>query len=670
MRLQTSLLSLFLLALVLAPYVDASAKKKKKDKKKVSILSDNSTGRGDAVALPPSPALMPKPKPKPASLLMDTTNTAPPVQLKDQGTLVQSISKERQVAGRDGQSASSPSTSSALTSKPKPKPAFLLVDTTNTAPAVQLRDQSILVQSDHEESQVSERDEQTKKFEELISKNQYKEIVELGRGMNDKELLKCLCQVMTTLDQFKGLYAYLEQREMVPAFLAHGNMVLVRDVIVETDLLETDDLGRCDSIYDAISLSLKEDRHGRVASLFEAARERPGWKHMFDWFVYGFFRRHPPEKDSMPFKRLLTLYGEEFSKQHPEIFESIYQRVQSVPKEGQVSEKDEQTKKFEELINKGQYKEIAKLGNGMNDEELLKCLCQVVTSPDHFKGLYEYLEQRNMVPGFLAHGDMVPVRKVIVETDLLKISYYGQCDSIYNAIALSLEEDRHERAAGLFEAAQARPNWKNKFDYFVYGFFRRHPPEKDSMPLKRFLTLHGEVFGKKHPAIFKTICVELVIRLRWQLDNPASQKLLTDFVGQPSLISTTAFVNGFLNYDVDGIRLNFISYGWKEAIEEGLKEKYLGGGRKLWDVMVSEYPDHFTGEYPSTDGALMAVLKHFKTKQDLEKEWALTNAPTFLPKLKLKLQEPDIFILLPPNRWCITVEYAAAGATWVDVRDA
>ena len=68
MRLQTSLLSLFLLALVLAPYVDASAKKNKKKegkKKKVSILSDNSTGRGDAVTLPSSPVL--KSKSKPAS---------------------------------------------------------------------------------------------------------------------------------------------------------------------------------------------------------------------------------------------------------------------------------------------------------------------------------------------------------------------------------------------------------------------------------------------------------------------------------------------------------------------------------------------------------------------------------------------------------------------------
>ena len=69
---------------------------------------------------------------------------------------------------------------------------------------------------------------------------------------------------------------------MVPAFLAHGEMVLVSKVIVETDLLETDDFGGCESIYDAIALSLNEDRHERVAGLFEAAQERPDWKNEFD----------------------------------------------------------------------------------------------------------------------------------------------------------------------------------------------------------------------------------------------------------------------------------------------------------------------------------------------------------------------------------------------------
>ena len=149
------------------------------------------------------------------------------------------------------------------------------MDTTNNAPTVQLKDQGILVQSVPEESQVSGRDEQTEKFKELINRKQYEEIIKLGNEMNNEELLKYLCQVVTTLDHFKGLYGYLKQRNMVPGFLAHGNMVVVRKVIVETDLLKAKNFRYCNDIYDAITLSLKDDRHERVAGLFEAAREGP-----------------------------------------------------------------------------------------------------------------------------------------------------------------------------------------------------------------------------------------------------------------------------------------------------------------------------------------------------------------------------------------------------------
>ena len=220
--------------------------------------------------------------------------------------------------------------------------------------------------------------------------------------------------------------------------------------------------------------------------------------------------------------------------------------VQSAPEKSQVTGRDEQTKRFEELINKNQYKEIVELGEGMSKEELLKYLCQVVTTLDQFKGLYGYLKQRKMVPDFLAHGDMALVRKVIVETDLLETDNFGHCDSIYDAIALSLKEDRHDRVAGLFEAAQERPDWECKFDDFVGGFFVRYSPGKDSMPLKRFLTLHGEEFSEKHPATFRVVCGMLVWELRYQLDNPASQKPLIDLIGQPSLLTPTACAWGFL----------------------------------------------------------------------------------------------------------------------------
>ena len=182
----------------------------------------------------------------------------------------------------------SSSTPSTLTSKSKP--VSVLVDATNTAPAVQLKDRGVLVQSVPEESQVSGRDEQTKKFEELINKKRYEEMAKLGEKMSDEELLKCLCQVVTSPDHFKGLYEYMEQRSMIPSFLAQGKMALVRKVIVEADLLATGAYGRCNSIYDAIALSLKENNYEHVAGLFEAAQKDPSGRTSSMCLCMGFLK--------------------------------------------------------------------------------------------------------------------------------------------------------------------------------------------------------------------------------------------------------------------------------------------------------------------------------------------------------------------------------------------
>ncbi len=305
----------------------------------------------------------------------------------------------------------------------------------------------------------------------------------------------------------------------------------------------------------------------------------------------------------------------------------------------------------------------------MKDDEFLKCLCPVVTTLDHFKGLYEYLEQRKMVPAFLAHGQMVLVRKVIVETDLLETKGFGGCNSIYDAITLSLSEGRHDRVAGLFEAARRRPDWKNKFYLFVRGFFDRYLPEKDSMPLKRFLTLHGKEFGKKHSATFRTIRDELVGTLRYRLDNLVSQKLLIDLVGQPSLLTPVTFAGGFLDFANDTHLADFIKYGYREAIEEVLKENHISGSRKLWAMMVNKYPNQFSGEYPNTDKARTTALKDLPAKRDREEQWIVNNAQN--PQTMLRLRQlaeylNELGINIPIVLWVIVAEYATV-PTWLDV---
>ena len=84
------------------------------------------------------------------------------------------------------------------------------------------------------------------------------------------------------------------------------------------------------------------------------------------------------------------------------------------------------------------------------------------------------------------------------------------------------------------------------------------------------------------------------------------------------------------------------------------------------DVMVSKYPNQFSGEYPSTDEARSIALKNFKpTKQDREEEWAKKNAPDFQVKVLARLNQYLDFI--PSILVTIIHGYTTIPATWLDI---
>jgi len=335
------------------------------------------------------------------------------------------------------------------------------------------------------------------------------------------------------------------------------------------------------------------------------------------------------------------------------------------------------TEKFKELMSEGRYVEIVELGNSMEKDVLAKHLYPLMTTPEHCMYLNGYLDSRDMIPSFLILGEMEVVKKAILEFRNIDSDYHVSHDNICDAITLFVKEHRDSHAISLLRIERERHATADErcklakktpqFEVLLIDFSERLIKNGDTAPLKRFLTINKVELDEGWPNMLEVVCQRMVLCLMVRLRLPDYEKLLVDFVGQPSLITTTAFANGFLGYDRDEVRSNFINYGWREAIEEGLKEKYLGGGRKLWDFMARMFPTHFSGEYPNTDEALVAVLKHFKTKGDRELEWALANVSSFLPKLIAKVQEADIFIPLPTVLWNIVFEYAETGATWVDV---
>jgi len=300
----------------------------------------------------------------------------------------------------------------------------------------------------------------------------------------------------------------------------------------------------------------------------------------------------------------------------------------------------------------------------MPSEEFLKHVCPVVKTLEQYQGLVEYLKSRNMAPSFFVHGDIVVVRGIIAGIRDYDTRAFTYCGDLEVAIPLAMKEDYYDRVMDLLVARQARTAENDKregrttsFEYFMYWFFRELTPEKDSKSLKQFLTLKGEELNSKHPIVYEIFCQGLVGRLRWRLDDPNGKKLMVDLVGQPDVLTRTAFVKGFLDKAEDEDQFHLITYGWKEAVQEGLKEEYRYGGRDLWSVMTNKFSGQFSGPYPDTDELRAVACQHLKTKQQREEEWNRKNAEILFEKLK---SLDIVLVILPKDLWTIVTGYLAS----------
>lgn len=330
---------------------------------------------------------------------------------------------------------------------------------------------------------------------------------------------------------------------------------------------------------------------------------------------------------------------------------------------------------FTALLGKGNYERIAEIGKKMKDDEFVRGICSATMTLGHYKGLFTYLKSRGMLPIFLVIENLKLVKVVI---EITERTYYIEWDSISKALILCFSGNEYNRIIALLESVQKRCTMGDRFrqtkgtvtsfGFFMDEFFDDLAPGKDSISLKRFLTLYRKELSTKYPIIFETFCQRLVHNLKDRLDTPSAEHLLTEFVGQPSLLTPEAFAKGFLLEAGDTAREDFFNYGWKEAVAEGLKKEYPGGGSALWVVIIGEFSDEFPKEYPPSSRTLAAVLANLKTKREREKEWTAKNVPNFRAKLLARLGESGLQLLLPMSLMEIITEYAGVVlCTWLDL---
>ena len=315
-------------------------------------------------------------------------------------------------------------------------------------------------------------------------------------------------------------------------------------------------------------------------------------------------------------------------------------------------------------------------------DELLKGAYSAMTTVEHYKLLAHRLEDRDTLPRLLVYGHMVLVRSALTEFHRYS-DHHIKNDLIFEAINLALDKDEHDRAVGLMKAAQERHAEEEgqgghvtEFEIFMDDYFEKFSPEVNSRPLKRFLTHHGEKFNKEHPAIYENFCLSIVRRLKNRREcNSSAEKMLADLVGQPSILTPTAFARGCLNRaNITSDRflmVECITHAWREAIVEGIKGEYRYGYVALWYYMAKQFPGQLSENYPPSDKELAAALAKFPTKQEREMAWVKENAPHFQGEAQVKFLAEVLngFDLhFPTVLWVIVAGYAVV-PTWLDLEE-
>ena len=167
--------------------------------------------------------------------------------------------------------------------------------------------------------------------------------------------------------------------------------------------------------------------------------------------------------------------------------------------------------RFRRLLEKGKYWEATRLSIFMDEGEFLTQACPVVTTFEHFDGLFQCLGPRGALGHILKHVGMEFLRRVILESEHAKFEYtISTC--IHDLVIPTLEEQRYDRAIDILKAVQeryaegdGRPERMGevpKFRLFMDEFIKRLLQNGDGTSVKKFFNLHGKNIWSRCQDIF------------------------------------------------------------------------------------------------------------------------------------------------------------------------
>ena len=162
----------------------------------------------------------------------------------------------------------------------------------------------------------------TEQLRMLMDGGEYDKVIEFCDSRGDREFVEYIYPAMSTLEHYNGLAEYLKRRKAVSGFFVHGNMELVKKVIVAfKDNKHYVNLKHL--LCDPLTVALIEDYYDRFIDLLGAVQESFGEMEV-NLLVTAFMLAFSPVKNSASFKRFLVSHGEKFSKDHLEAFEGFW----------------------------------------------------------------------------------------------------------------------------------------------------------------------------------------------------------------------------------------------------------------------------------------------------------------------------------------------------------
>jgi len=329
---------------------------------------------------------------------------------------------------------------------------------------------------------------------------------------------------------------------------------------------------------------------------------------------------------------------------------------------------------YEALIAKKDYKGIAERGKHMTKDVFIRDLCPLMTTLDHYHGLggiNGFMESHDLIPSFLAHGNIKLVRKVMAGDGVKPDYFIGNMNSFF-AFILSFKNQNYGRFIDLLtveEQNHVESRRKGELLNINCGkeicAFYKYVDAVNNMQFKHFLLRHGEDLNGKYPVTFKTVCEELANRLRGKTET------FKDFLGQPFPFPPSAIIEVFYTSG-RFIANDFLDIAPREAFEEWLTEPRMKvPGKDLWVEIVKKFPGT-DPTFPPSRETRERVLGGFPTKCQMEMAWIKKNIPDHEAVIATKRKGiaaciSSSLVLLPTVLVKLTVGYIPLTCSWLDL---